>query len=104
MSTLYADDLNSDVLRLVVETVFVPPKLPQEDHGEEIEQRMNAALCGTLVEAAQDFFRDVPSSQRPLWMNMIKMVELAGRTAEVPFEKAELEHIFSNMAIGGTFI
>lgn len=104
MSTLHADDLDSDILHLVVETVFVPPKLPQEDHGEEIEQRINAALCGTLLGAALDFLRDVPSSQRPLWMNMIKMVELAGRAAEVPFEKAELEQIFSDMAIGGTSI
>jgi hypothetical protein len=104
MSALHADDLDPDILRLVVETVFVPPKLPQEDHSEEIQQRLNTALCGTLVGAALDLLRDVPSSHRSLWMNMIKMVELAGRAAEVPFEEAELEQIFSNMAIGGTSI
>ena len=101
MSTFSVNDPDTDILRLVVETVFVPPRLPQEDHSEEIEQRMNVALCGTLVEAAQDFLRDVPSSQRPLWMNMINMMELAGRAAEVRFEDAELQRIFSNMAIGG---
>ena len=104
MSTLSAKDPDPDILRLVIENVFMPPKLPQEDHSGQIEQRMNVALCGTLVGAALDFLRDVPSSQHPLWMNMIKMMELAGRVAEVPFEEAELQRTFSDMAIGGTSI
>ena len=104
MYTLSAKDPDPDILRFVVENVFVPPKLPQEDHSGQIEQRMNVALCGTLVGAALDFLRDIPSSQHPLWMNMIKMIELAGRAAEVPFEEAELQRIFSDMAIGGTSI
>ena len=102
MSTPSAKDPDTDTLRFVIENVFVPPKLPQKDHSEQIEQRMNVALCGTLVSAALDFIRDVPTSQHPLWKKMIKMVELVGRVAEVPFEEVELQRTFSNMAIGGT--
>ena len=102
MSTPSAKDPDTDTLRFIIENVFVPPKLPQKGHSEQIEQRINVALCGTLVGAALDFLRDVPSSQHPLWMNMIKMMELAGRVAEAPFEEAGLQRIFSNMAIGGT--
>ena len=104
MSTPSAKDPDTDTLRFIIENVFVPPKLPQKAYGEQIEQRMNVALCGTLVGAALDFLRDIPSSQHPLWMKMIKMMELAGRVAEAPFEEAELQRIFSKMVIGGMFI
>ena len=96
-----ADDQDSDIFRLVIKNVFLPPKLPQEDPGERIEQRMNATLCENLIEAAEDFLQDVSASQRPLWEQMIKMMKLARRIAEVPLEEAVLQEIFSNMAIGG---
>jgi hypothetical protein len=101
MSIPSADDIPSDILRLVVENVFVPPKLPQKDPGEQIEQQMNVALCNSLIAAAHNFLPDVPSPQRPLWMHMIKMMESTRRTVELPLEEADLSHIFSNMVIGG---
>ena len=104
MSILPADDPNFDVLRLVVEHVFMPPKLPQKDPGQQIEREMNVALCDNLIEAARDFLQDIPSSQHPLWMHMIKMMGLARHAAEVSFEEAELQRVFSDMAIGGMSI
>ena len=89
---------------MVVETVFVPPRLPQEDSGEQTERRVNVALCHSLVEATRDFLPVVSSSERHLWMNMIKMMELSCRAAEGPFAEAELRDVFSNMAIGGMSI
>src|ERR1019366_7257567 len=100
MSIPAADDPDFNVLRLVAEHVFMPPKLPQEDPGKQVEQIANVALCDSLIGAARDFLSDVPSSQRPLWMDMIKMMELARRAAELPFEEAELQRVFSNMTIG----
>jgi len=104
MSILPADDLNFDVLLLVVEHVFMPPKLRQSDPGEQIEREINVALCDNLRKAAQDFLQDIPPSQHPLWMHMMKMIDLARRAAEVPFEEAELRRVFSYMAIGGMSI
>ena len=104
MSILPANELNFDVLRLVVEHVFMPPKLSQKDPGEQIEREMNMALCDNLIRAARDFLQDIPPSQHPLWERMIKMMNLARRAAEVPFEEAELQHVFSDMAIGGMSI
>ena len=102
MSTLSADDPDFDILRLVVENIFVPLKLPQKDHGKQTEQRMNFTLCDRLVEASRDFLSIIFASERPLWTHMVKMMELARRVVEVPFEEADLQRIFSNMAIGGT--
>jgi hypothetical protein len=104
MSILAADNSNSDSLRLVVDHVFMPPELPQKDPGEQIEQQMNVALCKSLMEAAQHFLQNVSSSQRPLWIQMIKMMELAHRAAQVPFEEAGLKNVFSEMAVGSMSI
>jgi hypothetical protein len=108
MSILTANDPDSNVLLSVVEHVFMPPKLPQEDPGDAIEQKMNVALCDHLIGASQvflqDALQDVSPSQRSLWENMIKMIKLARRAADIPFEEAELQGVFSNMAIEGMSI
>ena len=99
-----SDYPNSDILKLVVETVFVPPKLPQKNSGEQTEQMVNVALCDSLLEAMQDFLPVVPFPERHSWMHMVKMMELVRFTVEGPFAEAELQHVFSNMEIGGTSI
>ena len=101
MSTPISRNLDSHILRSVVEHVFMPPKLPQEDPDDPIKQRTNVALCDNLLEAARRFLSDVPSSQRSLWEHMIKMMELARRVADAPLDEADLQDVLSNMAIGG---
>lgn len=96
MSISTADYPDSDILRSVVEHVFMPPKLPQEEPDEQIVRETNVALCHILIETARDFLQDVPASQ-----HVIKMIELAHRAAKFPYEDAELQSIFSNMMIGG---
>ncbi|KAH9983869.1 hypothetical protein BJV77DRAFT_234428 [Russula vinacea] len=107
MSILTANDPVSNAFLSVVEHVFMPPKLPQEDPGDAIEQKMNVALCDHLIGASQvflqDALQDVSPSQRSLWENMIKMIKLARRAADIPFQEAELQGVFSNMAIGDVF-
>ena len=100
----FSGDPDSDILQLIVETVFIPPKLPQKDSGEQTEQIVNVALCDSLMEAMRDFLPVVPPPERPSWMKMIKMMELVRCTAAGPFAEAELQHVFSNMEIGGTSI
>lgn len=102
MSHVPATDYpDSETLRSVIEHVFSPPRLPQAGPSEETEHKTNVALCSCLIEAARDFLKIIHSSQRPLWTHMIKMMELARRAAKVPFEEAELQHVFSDMAVGG---
>jgi hypothetical protein len=102
MSIPVIDDPDFDILRSVIEHVFLPPKLPQAGPSEESEHKTNLALCSSLVEAARHFLQNVPSSQRPLWTQMIRMMELARRSAKVPFEEADLQRVFSDMVVGGT--
>ena len=104
MSILLVNNSDSHVLRSVVEHVFMPPKLSQEDPGDQIEQRTNLVLCDNLLEAARNFLPDVPSSQISLWTHMINMMELCRRAVEAPLGEAGLQDVFSSMAIGGMYM
>jgi len=95
--------LDSSILTSVIEHVFMPPKLPQAHPGEEMERETNVALCNSLIEAAQDFLQILPSSQSPVWLHMIKMMELARRVANIPFEENDLQRVLQAMDIGGTY-
>jgi hypothetical protein len=103
MSTPTTENLDSDILRSVIEHVFLPPKLPQTHPGKEAERKMNVALCNSLIEAAQAFLKTIPSSETSLWIHMIKMMQLARRAAETPFKKDGLQRALLDMALGGTY-
>jgi hypothetical protein len=103
MSIPTTDNLDPDILRSVVEHVFMPPKLPQRHPGEETERETNVALCNSLIEAAQDFLVNLPPSESASWMYMIKMMELARRAASAPWKDGDLQRALSDMAIGGTY-
>jgi hypothetical protein len=60
-------------------------------------------LCDNLIEAAQDFLQFLPPSEGPLWIQMIKMMELARRAEKAPFNVVDLQRVFSDMGIGGTY-
>jgi hypothetical protein len=98
------NDFNSKILRSIVEHVFMPPQLPQKDPGEQIEQEINVALCDNLIEAAKDFLDYIPSKQSPLWIRMIKMMELAHSAARVPLGEANLQRTLSDIDIEGLSI
>ena len=104
MSIPIIGDPDSDIFRSVIEHVFLPPKLPQAGPSEDNEHKANGALCDSLVEAARDFLQNLPSSQRPLWAHMIKMMDLTRRAVKVQFEESDLQHVFSDMTIGGMSI
>ena len=98
------NDPNSNILRSVIEHVFMPPKLPQEEPEKQMERKINVALCDNLIGAAQHFQQYLPSSQSLLWIRMIKMMESVRCAAAFPFEEAGLQRALSDMCIGGMFI
>ena len=104
MSYPTTDNLCSDILRSVIEHVFMPPKLTQNHPDKETERETSVALCILLIEAAQDFLKILSSSESPSWVHMIKMMELARDTANGSLKKDELQRVLSEMAVGGTYI
>ena len=57
---------------------------------------------GHLIEAARVFLKTLPSSERPLWMQMVKMMKFARRAEKAPFKRVSLQQALSEMALGGT--
>jgi hypothetical protein len=103
MPALAVPSHDSDsILNMVVEHVFMPPNLPQQHPGEQIEQKTNVALCDYLIEAAQDFLQNFLPSQSPSWTSMIRTMELVRSAAVAPFKEVDLQCMFSDMTIGGT--
>jgi hypothetical protein len=103
MSIPTPDNLDSDILRSVIEHVFMPPKLPQRGPDEETERKMNVALCDNLIKAAKGLLQIIPSSESPLWKHMIKMITLCRRSAKAPLKTVDLQYALSDMALGGTY-
>ena len=103
MSVSTTDSLDSEVLCSVIEHVSMPPKLPQRHPGEETERKTNVGLCDSLIEAAQDFLKTLPSSETPIWMHMIKMVDLVRRAASAPLNESGLQRVLSDMAVGSGY-
>ncbi|KAH9046984.1 hypothetical protein EDB83DRAFT_2317616 [Lactarius deliciosus] len=84
-------DIDPDVLRSVIEHVFLPPKLPQEAPAEEAEVETNIALCHILTHAAAAFHQYLPPSQE-FRMDPTQLVE------------EELEGALTDVAVGDVFV
>jgi len=99
--SLSLSDIDSDVLRSVVEHIFLPPKLPQEAPTGEAERKTNVALCHILVQAAAAFYQYLSPSQEFVWTRMERMMKSIQRTATTPPVERELRSAFSDLVVGG---
>ena len=95
MSVFAPSYLNSKILRLVIDHVFMPmPMLPRMLPRRQKEQKTNVALCDSLIDA--DFLQFLPPSEGPLWMQMTKMIKLVRRAAKAPFSEGDLQRVLSD--------
>jgi hypothetical protein len=99
--SLSLTDLDSDVLRSVVEHVFLPPKLPQEASKADAERETNVALCHILICAAAAFRQYLSPSQELVWARMQKIMGYIYRAATTPLVEAELKGVLSALSAGG---
>jgi hypothetical protein len=101
--SILAPSFDHKTFRSVIDHVFMPPLLPQSYPDRQEERKMNVALCDSIINAAQDFLEFLPPSETPLWMRMIKMIELTRRSETAPFTKVDLQRVLSEMVIGGMY-
>ena len=96
-------DIDSVVLRSVIEHIFLPPKLPQAAPAKEAELGTNVALCHILLHAAADFRPYLSKSlpQEVVWDRMLKMVESIYRATMAPLVEEELKGALSDLDVGG---
>jgi hypothetical protein len=66
-------------LLYILNHVFLPPKLPQED---DTETDSDIALCGLVYQASREFTGFLPQSQQKRWSIIIQMLEMLLRTTQ----------------------
>ena len=88
-----------DTLRYVLNHVFLPPKLPQEDdyHADN-----DAVLCRFAYEASLEFAAFLSQSQQGRWSIVIQMLKNMLETTRT-LEKDVLVTKISQLQIGGQF-
>ena len=99
--SLSLTDLDSDILRSIVEHVFLPPKLPQVAPKGDLERGTNVELCHILINAATAFRQYLPPSQKLVWDRMPKMMDSIYQAANAPLVEAKLEEVLTGLAVNG---
>ena len=77
------EDNRGDQLYYVVNHVFLPPKLPQED---DLDATMEHALCLLVYDAAKLYVDFLPPYQHEKWhaiVDMLKNIHLSHETEEL---------------------
>jgi hypothetical protein len=86
-----------DTLRYVLNHVFLPPKLPQQD---DYDAENDAALCRFAYEASLEFATFLSQSQQRQWSIVIQMLKNMLESTRA-LEKDVLVTKISHLQIGG---
>lgn len=62
-------------LLYILNHVFLPPKLPQKDEGDDARHVHDIALISLVHEAAGDFLTTVSAEYSQRWSSIITMLE-----------------------------
>lgn len=74
MSTSFLDKATEGGLHYVLNHVFLPPKLPQNDDNADPDNDRDVDLCGLLLEASLAFSEHIQLSQKEHWGRIIEML------------------------------
>ncbi|QRW06895.1 kinase-like protein [Ceratobasidium sp. AG-Ba] len=88
-----------DILLKTVYHVFLPPKLPQQSPGEEIERQVNHELAA-LTRTAVEQYRGISGSLSQEWVRMSKTLSTLARHMAIPLDKYTLAEDMGNMKPG----
>ena len=86
-----------DILRYVLNHVFLPPKLPQKD---DYDAELDAALCRFVYDAALEFAAFLPQSQQGRWSTVSLLLKNLLESAG-DLDKDMLEINILHLKIGG---
>jgi hypothetical protein len=83
----------------ILNHVFLPPKLPQEDDADRIR---DVVLCRLVYDASLEFTQSLPEIQRPQWLIVTQMLDMFLETTRILDKKRLIEKILQ-MKDGGRF-
>ena len=99
------EERRKENLSYIVNHVFMPPQLPQEDEQADGFYDQEHALCAVALESAVKFFERMPPVYQEEGARVVKMLEhfqeLNGPRA---FERDDLAKKLEGMSVGGTSV
>lgn len=99
MAKLSLEPPSSEDLVYILNHVFIPPRLPQEDDHDD---NHDIALCRVICDASQRFAGFLSQPQRGLWSTVDQMLQKVLRTTEVLGKDILVDNILS-LGDGGQF-
>lgn len=83
----------------IVNHIFLPPQLPQEDDFDIVKEH---ALCKLVEDCAEEYAGRLPPGQRPRWNRMTKMLKnLRISQVSISLTKECVNQAISEMKHGG---
>ncbi len=96
--------ITKEALESIVNSLFLPPKLPQEALPDNISRSEGAILLSLVRDAAVEYQRHSTGLQRDELKTIVKMLSIACKLQEAKsFSKEELMNSISSMESGGPF-
>jgi hypothetical protein len=74
-----SEQLSLKDLEYLLNHVFLPPKLPQEDDSDK---ERDIVLCQQMYRATREFERFLPQHQRQKWSVVTRMLEMLLQTTQ----------------------
>jgi hypothetical protein len=88
----------ADGLHYVVDHVFLPPKLPQEDDSSDSN---DATLCDMVHKAAEAFCNVLPAHKQGRWTPILKMLDNIHTLHQSSFRDDQIISAMQDMRPGG---
>lgn len=85
-------------LQYLVNHVFMPPKVPQED---DYNAKNDGELCGTVLKCAEDYVRHLPAEKHFLWNRVARILRRLRDLHASNFNSQTLKSLLSEMVSGG---
>ncbi|CAE6369605.1 unnamed protein product [Rhizoctonia solani] len=93
-----ATPLDPYILRHLSYHVFMPPKLPQKEQAEELQQSVDLGIIQSVIESSQQFGTKIEASSQ--WILIKRMLQRLYKYIEAPLEAARLAKDLTSMKPG----
>jgi len=98
------DEPKLENLRYIINHVFLPPRLPQEDEQTNGVYDKDFALCCLALRSLEHFISQLPEEQRKKHHCYVKMVQsFKDLNRAKPFESGDLLQKLQDMRSGGAY-
>ncbi|CAE6439124.1 unnamed protein product [Rhizoctonia solani] len=99
-----AEPAEFEVLQHLVYNVFLPPKLPQEEPDESLQEKLDLDIIDSILQAIQEFSAQSETNLDDQWSRVKLMIEKFRKYMESHLEKGQLNEDMKKMKLQGSLM